>query len=401
MKPKTNDPQDPGMLEYLEDIIGTYKYKEEIVKIEMDLQKWLEGKSDKLERLKISEFDLVQLEDQKQGALEYIKTEKQYFQILNIQFQIERYKANQEIQKYETKFNEVETNLRNERKAHKDKLKENEDHVSELGNIKKELDENEREKNECTRKYEDLNIKDAKVQNDKKHQHTQLHKHEKLLQELEEQYQDTIATTGQIESELPEKQARLDELHAQKEQEEEKLKAINFKLRNQTEELREEKEEVEKKLAPFVIRQNEIKNKLDELKNELALLTRRKKNAEVEANEIATRIEQFEKTLEENLGLDKLIDETLNKLNEITEETKQAQKDLKTKEEALLAELHEINVRLEEYKQNFNENRAQSHIASELLKAQRKQELSGICGRLGDLGTINDKYDVAITTASP
>ncbi len=34
-----------------------------------------------------------------------------------------------------------------------------------------------------------------------------------------------------------------------------------------------------------------------------------------------------------------------------------------------------------------------------LLKAQKDGKLSGIHGRLGNLGSIEDKYDVAITTA--
>lgn len=36
----------------------------------------------------------------------------------------------------------------------------------------------------------------------------------------------------------------------------------------------------------------------------------------------------------------------------------------------------------------------------ELLEAQKRGELSGIYGRLGDLGQIDMQYDCAVTTAS-
>jgi len=47
----------------------------------------------------------------------------------------------------------------------------------------------------------------------------------------------------------------------------------------------------------------------------------------------------------------------------------------------------------------MNETRNRDKIISNLLDAQRRQLLDGIHGRLGDLGTIPDKYDCAITTA--
>ena len=40
-----------------------------------------------------------------------------------------------------------------------------------------------------------------------------------------------------------------------------------------------------------------------------------------------------------------------------------------------------------------------NRVLSELLKAQREGKLKGVYGRLGNLGTIQDQYDVAISTA--
>ena len=34
-----------------------------------------------------------------------------------------------------------------------------------------------------------------------------------------------------------------------------------------------------------------------------------------------------------------------------------------------------------------------------LLREKNAGRLPGLCGRLGDLGTIDDKYDVAVSTA--
>ena len=46
-----------------------------------------------------------------------------------------------------------------------------------------------------------------------------------------------------------------------------------------------------------------------------------------------------------------------------------------------------------------NDIRQRSRILSAMQEAQQSGKLSGICGRLGDLGSIDAKYDVAVSSA--
>lgn len=170
MKPKTNDPNEPGLLEYLEDIIGSNQHKEKIDGLEMEVDKLLDQKREKIERVKISEADLVKLDDSKNIAVEFVQKEKQAYQLLNIQHQIERFKANDEVTKAENIVAELDAKLKAEKKKHKEKMKENEGFIKTFNELKKDIELNEKTKHDCQKKYEDLNIKDAKVQNDKKHQ---------------------------------------------------------------------------------------------------------------------------------------------------------------------------------------------------------------------------------------
>ncbi len=50
-------------------------------------------------------------------------------------------------------------------------------------------------------------------------------------------------------------------------------------------------------------------------------------------------------------------------------------------------------------KQSHQEHRNRNEILNRLMKAQRDGQLSGIYGRLGDLGTIDQRYDIAVSTA--
>ena len=50
-------------------------------------------------------------------------------------------------------------------------------------------------------------------------------------------------------------------------------------------------------------------------------------------------------------------------------------------------------------KASANELRNRNNILTALMKAQRDGILTGIFGRLGDLGTIEQQYDCAVTTS--
>ena len=62
-------------------------------------------------------------------------------------------------------------------------------------------------------------------------------------------------------------------------------------------------------------------------------------------------------------------------------------------------EVQEKMVRLSECKNSHQEFKIKHKITSELIKAQKEGKIHGLFGRLGDLGAIDQKYDVAISTA--
>ena len=127
MKPKTNSEDDPGLLEYLEEIIGSNKYKKEIEKLDDDCEKLIEEKREKRELVKISENELEKLEDSKETAIEFVKREKQIYQINNILLQVKRKNDQNEVIKIEVKLVEVQTKLREEQKKQKEKMIENQE----------------------------------------------------------------------------------------------------------------------------------------------------------------------------------------------------------------------------------------------------------------------------------
>lgn len=174
---------------------------------------------------------------------------------------------------------------------------------------------------------------------------------------------------------------------------------MQYALRNQTEKLRKKKEGIIKELNPYSVKYTEVKNKLDELNNEFSLHAKKKKNAEGDVQEIEDKVQEINLSLEELKVYSAQIDEALQKISEIGKEHRAKIKELRQQEEDLVNEVHDVNQKLEEIKQSSGQVRQQNQIITELMKAQKKKELHGICGRLGDLGAIDEIYDIAISTA--
>lgn len=76
MKPKAANEHEDGLLEYLEDIIGTSKYKQPIEEKSAELEKLNDDRTEKLNRVKLVEGDLKALESQKEEAEDYLKEEE-------------------------------------------------------------------------------------------------------------------------------------------------------------------------------------------------------------------------------------------------------------------------------------------------------------------------------------
>jgi len=140
MKPKATTSVDTGLLEFLEDIIGTSRYVNLIEKLSKDIEELSEIKSQKMNRVKISKNEVDQLEDIKNASVEYYKNEKMYFILKNIINQINRHNTNKEICSYNNKINKAKEKHTDWEKEIAAKFKENNSILEQHSKIKAQKD---------------------------------------------------------------------------------------------------------------------------------------------------------------------------------------------------------------------------------------------------------------------
>lgn len=136
MKPKALGENDVGHLEYLEDIIGTTRYKEPLQKIAARVDVLTDERTEKHNRCKIAERDINDLKQPMEEAVSFLKEENELTRLRNKQFQKYLYDIGQKLEKNETELEEKNQVM----KEHDEKYKEiSRQRMEKEGKIKEEL----------------------------------------------------------------------------------------------------------------------------------------------------------------------------------------------------------------------------------------------------------------------
>lgn len=172
-------------------------------------------------------------------------------------------------------------------------------------------------------------------------------------------------------------------------------------LNQKAEKSRKEKKEIDFKLEPFQKTIAFLSNEQNIITNEINFLNSNAFNFQEEARDLNEKESKMRVELENHKKILSEIEKAFVNMREIKSEHQTQINDYKKQEESILRDISEIQTRLDESLSSVSEQHQKNHILNELIKAQQKRELVGIHGRLGDLGIIDEKYDIAISSCCP
>ncbi|GAW81464.1 chromosome condensation protein [Plasmodium gonderi] len=399
MNPKGNKNEE-GLLEYLEEIIGTNSYIENINKSSEELEKCEEVYHDKMNRLKHVYNELKELAGPKKEAKYYVDLQK-YTHKLNIiilkkenhdlaKMMIHKKEELEAYLKKKEEHNEIYTNLLRERK----------DMNTILSSLENEESEIMKRKNKTDNEFKKLTIHDENVKKElliivEKMQNLYV-KREKLKEKDIPRYKNIIEAKQKILNEI--KREKIPKLERELEKCEEELEKYNEEIKSETNKINTIYSKEEEKLAP-------LQNSYDTLIKLTSEYTNRCNIIEKKQREFLTHVENL-KYLQSKL---------LNELKEKDIQSKhmmnldQEKKKIMQSKDAQVAELdHQIetvmntlvdlNVKYETMKKDVTSDKSLNKM-HEFIYNLKKNKIKGIHGILGDLGYIDKKYEKAFLIA--
>ena len=431
MKPKGMTVSDDGLLEYLEDIIGSNKYVQEIEKASEQVETLTNEVQERLNRVKVVERDRDKLEEAKIESENYIKSQLQLWKLQGVNKQIQ-------INKYQNKIDSMQDNL----KLINEQLKEKENKQQEMKNEMNEIEDKyqtlKKEKNVCytlpvaifyffclalgilckikkknktkkkiekewkkaNKKFQEYEEQDVAHNERLKYLKKEISKIKKNRNKLERQKENFEETIKSNQSSIPRLDEEIENLQEKLQRESSKQEDMMTSLAMKTEPIKERMEEQQKDLMPLKDKENEIKQEINVIVANIESIKNKINSAQDRKQNILNRINDINQNLNEKKQQFEVNKNEIQKYQQDQKNLSKNLQKLQNEEKKTEPLIEDIRKEYDEARYSFENGKRSNQIVSALKAAQEKGDLTGILGRLGDLGAIDQKYDVAASTAA-
>ncbi|KAG5643297.1 hypothetical protein DXG03_001224 [Asterophora parasitica] len=418
MKPKAANEHDDGLLEYLEDIIGTSRFKEPIDEAMVHMERLQEDRMVKLNRLRIVEKEKSALEARKKEAEDYLRLKNEHVRATSRLWQFFLWTCFNNEEEYEKSivrpsrlpsdtltYNYLQSQLK---KALEDETNRNKDDILHLEQLRAHYEDREATyaevKSAATEALTELaraEKEEVGLQERRKHAANKAKKLKKSLQD------DTSAKTKAVNDvddnaeKIKREKKKAEQYEASLIEEEKVLEGIRDSLRDKTQVFHDQIEAKQKELQPWTAKVNAKKAEIDVATSERDALVRKAEALEAARKDAQDTLENLNSDHGVKVREHEKLKESRADLQSKIQFAQQKTKDCEANVQQLRVKASSSRQKVEEAKASQASNRSQNSVLDSLTRLQATGRISGFHGRLGSLGTIPDKYDIAVSTAAP
>ena len=401
MKPKAANENDDGLLEYLEDIIGTSKYKTPIDEAAAETETLNEVCSEKNNRVQHVEKEKNGLEDKKNKAIAYIKNENDLASKQSALYQIYVAECRDNLQVTEEAIGQIQEQLN----AELDKHKGSEDDIKRLEKEyktgSKEYEKLEKDTQGIRKEMAKLEQETVRFAEKKKHLTNKAKKLGKTLETSRFGISESNTLGKNATDDISRITREIEELEQEMAAEDKELGKIRDNLKGKTQGLSDEIAAKQKQLEPWNAKVNEQQSAMAVAQSELDILRERESAGATAVSEVEAKVAGFQEQREAKATE---LHECKNERKSAEKEIVGVQKEIESiagKEPALKSKLSGARQKADEARASLSATQSQGAVLAGLTRLKESGRIDGFDGRLGNLGAIDQKYDVAISTACP
>lgn len=398
MKPKVVMPGDRGLLEYLEDIIGTERYKRPLFLINERLDKLNDERTEKHNRCRLAEREMKDLELPMTQAVNYLKLENKLFQAQNVHYQLYIFLKKQEVIKIQGEKEVAFKALQH----HDDKYEESKKQRKEKEKI---IQEEIKKHDELVAKLEECKTLEGKARGsyqrvDAKMKATNVRRKELKKQiDVDQKKLEDLQTLPERNKNEIEESKKMIERHTTEKNELDATLVKNLAtLVNDTKPLQDQKEPLEKELGTLKSSLDKLKAEYSEAEKALEIIQKDETTEGRKYESLRHSLEENKHQLEERKASLAESQANIPQMKEELGTKKQQLKTLQDQEVETTEGLRKVRTKLEENRSNMQTAKSNNRVLNAIMAEKRRGRLPGVLGRLGDLGGIDQKYDVAIST---
>lgn len=399
MKPKAANEHDDGLLEYLEDIIGTSKYKTPIEESAVEVETLNEVCVEKSGRVQHVEKEKNSLEDKKNKALAFIKDENELATKQSALYQLYINECGDNINVTEEAMNEIQAHLDAELEKHQG----NEDGIKQLDKQykkgQKEYDALDKETQAILKEMASFEHEHVKFEEKRKFLVGKQKKAEKTISTAEAGVSEAAATIASSIEDMESSQKQIVVLEKKLKAEETELSAIRESLKGKTQAFSDQIAAKQKSLEPWNEKINQKQSAIAVAESELVILHEKANAGAVALEETEAKITSIKQAQDvKQSELESCQNEKAN-LEKQSLKVKAELTKLSQREPEIRAQISGARQKADEARASLSNSQTQGNVLTGLMRLRESGRIEGFHGRLGNLGTIDQKYDVAISTA--
>uniref|UniRef100_A0A7S3A4B0 SMC hinge domain-containing protein n=2 Tax=Rhodosorus marinus TaxID=101924 RepID=A0A7S3A4B0_9RHOD len=401
MKPKAPNPHEDGLVDYLEDIIGTRHYVEHIDRTAQEVEDANEERSLKLTRVRAAEKERDALESAKDEAEEYLRMELDLVRKKLLMYRFREHEVQRSQEEVQRKAEHYSNKLQDQ-KVMKERIEvELAADVKILERNQSEHDEVAYEVNKCKEEFSAFERRDISHRENMKHLKA---KSKKLNSSLEKERRKIVEQKALAEKYTEDREIQLEEqqvAHRDLNKAEEALTKEFDRVKQSTSPLRLKIEQKQEQLTPFLSAKNERVKELEIMRSQLKILEETIAGPERELEKVQEDLKKARRELEDlNQNQASAHERDLKAAKQRKAELEYSLSKGNENVARLTTEIQalrrQIQISQEALKSNAQSNRAEVG----LMKAAHQGRLLGVVGRLSELATVDDKYDTAVGAAA-
>ncbi|TPX44267.1 hypothetical protein SeMB42_g04396 [Synchytrium endobioticum] len=399
MKPKAQNEHEDGLLEYLEDIIGTAVYKRPIEDASQRLERMNDERAEKLNRVKMVEKDKNALEGKKDEALEFVKMQNVLAKRKNELYQLQIAGQENEMEAHKIAMGELQGRLDAERAKYADLEKE----IAELEPLavamSAEHEEMRKKAAQSEKELQKIDRAEVELQEKCKHLKDKERKLNKAIKEETFSRNEHETWMNNFQSDMDKQNKELEDLNKRLLREQQELEAIRDSLQDKTAGFKQEIDIKMKELAPWTAKINQAQATLQVAHSEQMMLNDRVNAAATAITDAQNAVSQHRQAVVEKKTAYDRAERNLLEQRRMLTELETLIKDAVKEEDEKRQAFNNSRQKLDDARVMNQSAQSRGAVLAALLQERDRKNLTGICGRLGDLGVIDDRYDVAVTTA--
>ncbi|KAK4242891.1 structural maintenance of chromosomes protein 4 [Achaetomium macrosporum] len=399
MKPKAANEHEDGLLEYLEDIIGTSKYKTPIEEAAAEVETLNEICLEKSGRVQHVEKEKNSLEDKKEKALAYIRDENELVMKQSALYQLYISECDDNIAVTEEAIGQMQAQLDAELEKHHGSEQIIKQLEKAYSKGSKEYEAQEKEAQALIKEMTKFDQERVKFDEKRKFLADKRKKLEKTIANAEGSAFEAEQTIEQCTHEIETRAQEIAELEQRVKEEEVELANIRDSLKGKTQHLSDQIAAKQKSLEPWKEKINQKQSAIAVAESEMAILREKANAGTVALEELQAKIaaieesqaakaEELKQCQADKAALQKEGRRAVAELEKLSQE-----------EPKLRAQLSNARQKADEARSSLSATQTQGNVLTALMRMKESGRIEGFHGRLGNLGTIDQMYDVAISTA--